>query len=486
MNLREVIRVVALAIMGVALAMLPSLAMAVKDGLIGAWLAAVGITAAVGAGLVAVTPKKVDLNLREGLASVGLGWLAICLLGSLPFLLTGVTHSVPRALFESVSGFTTTGASVFQDVDGLPASIKLWRSTSQWLGGMGVIVLGVAILPLVGVGGAQLFQAEASGIATERLQPRIAHTARILWSIYAALTAAVAMAYVATGISVFDAVNHALTTLATGGFSTRTESMGAFPPGAQWIAIVGMLLGAMNFTLHARLLRGRLGAWTESTEWRWFAWMIAAAVVGVVMVLNWERTFSGETLREVTFNVVSVATTTGYGTTDWTLWPVFGQVVLLGLMFLGGMAGSTAGGFKVVRLVVVARHAAAEIRRVVHPRAVFVTKLGRVPLRDEQVARVLAFLALYMATHAAGTLALALLGHDLVTSLSATLACMSSVGPALGTVGPAGHYGDMGATAQMVLAAVMLLGRLEFYTLLVLLLPGTWRRAGGDRVIRGR
>jgi trk system potassium uptake protein TrkH len=398
-----------------------------------------------------------------------------------PFLLTGVTSAPHLALFESVSGFTTTGASIFPDVDGLPRSILLWRSASQWLGGMGIIVLGVAILPLVGVGGAQLFHAEASGITTDRLRPRIASTARRLWAVYALLTLVLALALWAAGMGVFDAVNHAMTALATGGFSTRTASLGAFSALIQWITIVGMLVGAVNFTLHYEVVRGHPGRMWRDPEFRAFGVLLLATLVVTVAIIPAARGWSAESVRGVVFSVASIATTTGYGTEDFAQWPAFGQVVLIGLMFIGGMAGSTAGGLKIVRVLVVLRHAAAEIRRVVHPRAVFVARIGRQALRDDVVARVLAYLALYMMTHAAGTLALTLTGADMITALSATVASMSSVGPGLGTVGPAGHYADLGAPAQMVLATVMLLGRLEFYTLLVLVLPETWNRAGGHR-----
>jgi trk system potassium uptake protein TrkH len=481
-NSREVLHVVGAVLLWIAAAMLPSLAFAIGEGLLVPWLAAAVWTAAAGGALWLLTPRHIDLNLREGIAVVGASWIAVTLAGSLPFLFTRALPNVVEAVFESVSGFTTTGATVFAEVEGLPRSILLWRSVSQWLGGMGIIVLGVAILPLVGTGGAQLFQAEVSGIATERLQPRIATTARLLWVTYAGLTGAFTVLYVAAGMSAFDAVNHAMTSLATGGFSTRTASIGAFAPAAQWIAVAAMFAGAVNFTLHYRMASGRWGAWTGDTEWRWFAGIVAASSLAVGATLVPRAGFSEAAMREVAVNVISISSTTGYASVDFAAWPAFGQVVLIGLMFVGGMAASTAGGFKVVRVAVIVKHAVAEVRRVLHPRGVFVTKLGRRPIRDDLVAGVLAYLALYMATHAAGTLALTALGLDLTSALSAALSSISSVGPGLGSVGPAAHYGDIGSAAQLVLVVCMLLGRLEFYTILVLLLPETWRRAGGDRV----
>lgn len=481
MNIREVLHLVGALLVWTAVAMLVPTGLAVTEGLVAPWLGAVAVTGTSGLALWALTPRRVSINPREGLAVVGLSWMAITLAGSLPFLLTGAAPTVVAAIFESVSGFTTTGASVFGDVDGLPRSILMWRSLSQWLGGMGIIVLGVAILPLVGMGGAQLFEAEASRMVTERLQPRIAGTARALWVVYAALTAAVMLFFVIAGMSWFDAVNHAMTTLATGGFSTRTASLGAFGAAVQWVAVCAMFVSAVNFTLHYRLARGRWNAWFRDGEWRLYAAMALVSVVAVGAALLAERGWNEAIVLETLFNVISVASTTGYATADFGAWPAVSHVILIGLMFIGGMAGSTAGGLKVVRAGVIFRHGLSEVRRVLHPRAVFVTKLGGRPIREEMVARVLAYLALYMATHAAGTLALTALGQDFLTAVSATVACMSSVGPGLGALGPAAHYGDIGSAAQLVLAVCMLLGRLEFYTLLVLVMPGAWSPWGGHR-----
>ena len=483
MNAREVLHLVGALLVWTAAAMLPSIVLAAGEGLFLPWLAAGAIPALTGGLAWAATPGKVDLNLREGMAVVSLSWIVITLAGSLPFIFTGTTTNAVMAIFESVSGFTTTGSSVFADVDALPRSILLWRSVSQWVGGMGMIVLGVAILPLLGVGGVQLFQAEASGITTDRLQPRIAATARLLWVVYAALTAGFSVTFAVAGMSWFDALNHAMTALATGGFSTRTASLGAYGSTVQWAVVAAMFVGGVNFTLHYRLANRRWNAWFADTEWRWYAGIALVSVLAVGVTLVPRAGWSGVAVRETVFNVISISSTTGYATADFGRWPAFCHVVLIGLMFIGGMAGSTAGGLKVVRVAVVVKHAVDEVRRVLHPRGVFVTKLGRTPVRDELVARVLAYLALYMATHAAGTLGLTALGLDFLTAVSATVSCMSSVGPGLGTVGPIAHYGDIGAAAQLVLAVLMLLGRLEFYTLLVLVVPETWRRAGGDRVV---
>jgi trk system potassium uptake protein TrkH len=452
------------------------------EGLLMPWLASALVTAVVGVFLWALRPEEVSINPREGIAVVGLGWIAVVVAGSLPFIFTGTAETVAAAFFESVSGFTTTGATVFPVIEDLPRSILLWRSITHWLGGMGIIVLGVAILPLLGMGGAQLFRAEAPGIPSDRLTPRIASTARLLWVVYALLTVVLAVAYLFLGMSLFDAVNHAMSCLATGGFSTRTGSLGAYSGGVQWVTVLFMLIAGTNFTLHYRLLSGKWTAWVQDEEWRWYVGTMAVAWVVAFVALGMRSgTWNGELVGRAVFNVTAVHSTTGFATADFAAWPAIVQVVLLGLMFMGAMGGSTGGGFKTVRAGVVLKHVAGEIRKVLHPQAVVVTRLGGRAIRPEVLHNVLAFLALYMLTHGIGTALIAAMGYDLVTSLSAALAAMSSIGPGLGEVGPAAHYGHMDPAAHVVLGALMLLGRLEFYTLLLLVMPGTWKRGGGHR-----
>ncbi len=482
MNLGEVLRIVGALLSWTAAAMLPCVPFAAQEALLAPWLWAIGVTAGVGGGLWLLMPRPVSINPREGIVIVGLGWVVIVLAGALPFLFTGVTTSFPAALFESVSGFTTTGATVFDQIEPLPRSVLLWRSISHWIGGMGIIVLGVAILPYLGVGGAQLFRAEVPGITTDRLTPRIAQTARLLWVVYALLSAVLAIVYLALGMTPFDAINHAMSALATGGFSTRTASLGAFSPAIQWVTALFMFIAGVNFTLHYQVLTGRWKAWFRDPEWRWYlSSTVGVAVVVFVAIALAAGDWSLTTLRHAVFNVAAVHSTTGFATADFAGWPSVAQVLLLGLMFVGAMGGSTGGGFKMVRAAVVAQHTRGEIRKVLHPKAVVVTRLGRVPLRSDVVLNVLAFLGMYVATHALGTVVLAALGSDLLTATSAALAAMSSVGPGLADVGPSAHYGHLGPAAQVVLSILMLLGRLEFYTLLVLLMPGTWSRAGGRR-----
>jgi trk system potassium uptake protein TrkH len=481
-SLREVLHIVGALLAWTAAAMLPSLGLAVPEGLAGPWLLAIALIGGIGGGLWFATPRVRSINTREGIAIVGLGWLAVVAAGALPFVFTGIASTPASALFESVSGFTTTGATVFPTIEVLPRSILLWRSVTHWIGGMGIIVLGVAILPLLGVGGAQLFRAEVPGITTDRLTPRIATTARLLWVVYALLTGVLVLLYLVLGMTPFDAVNHAMSAMATGGFSTRTASLGAFSPAIQWVTVLFMFLAGVNFTLHYQVFTGRWRAWWRDPEFRWYAASMLG-VAGVVFLALATETdvWTHDTLRSAVFNVVSVHSTTGYATADFAQWPAVAQVLLLAVMFVGAMGGSTGGGFKVVRAAVVTQHIRGEVRKVLHPQAMIVTRLGRTPVRPEVVLNVLAFLGLYVVTHALGTVALAALGSDLVTATSASLAALSSIGPGLGHVGPVAHYGDLSPAAHLVLSGLMLLGRLEFYTLLMLLKPDLWQRAGGHR-----
>jgi len=481
-NLREVLHLVGALLVWTAAAMAPAVAFGITEGLAVPWLVAFVGTGAFGGAVWWLTPRQYSINPREGIAVVGLGWIGVVVVGSVPFITTGVAPTVAAAFFESVSGFTTTGATVFPVIEDLPRSILLWRSTTHWIGGMGIIVLGVAILPLLGMGGAQLFRAEAPGIPSDRLTPRIAQTARLLWGVYALFTAALAVIYLLLGMPLFDAVNHAMSCLATGGFSTRTASMGAFSGSIQWVTVLFMLVAGTNFTLHYRFLSGKWLVYWKDFEWRWYVALGLAAAITVFVALGLATGGWGEAaVRRATFNVTAILTTTGFATANFALWPGVCLVILLGLMFVGAMGGSTGGGFKVVRASVVLKHVIGEIRKIRHPSAVVVTKIGRRAIRPEVLQNVLAFLALYVLTHWIGTLIIAAMGNDLITSLSAALAALSSIGPGLGAVGPAGNYGHMGSPEHVVLAVLMLLGRLEFYTLLVLVIPSTWERWGGHR-----
>ncbi len=435
------------------------------------------------------TGLEQGLSLREGYAVVSLTWIAVGIAGAVPYLLTGVIDDPVAALFESLSGFTTTGATVFSDIESLPHGILFWRSLTQWLGGMGIILLGVAILPFLGVGGMHLFRAEVPGPTPERLTPRIAQTAKLLWYVYGGLTALLAILLLLGGMGPFDAVNHALTTLPTGGFSPRNASVAHFDSRyLQYVIIVFMYIAGVNFVLHFRALTGRAGAYGGSAEWRFFTGVLAGATLLVLVQVAISGTGPGAgatlrswaaleaDLRASLFQVVSLATTTGYVTEDYGRWPLAAQLILVGVMFMGGMAGSTGGGIKAMRIYVLFAQGVMELRRSIHPRAVLVTRLGRKPLDEPVLLNVLGFVLLFLALFAAGVLALAFLGHDLETAVGASVATLANIGPGLGAVGAVENFGWMDPASHLVLVALMIIGRLEIFTVLLLLSPGLWRR----------
>ncbi|MCS6772043.1 MAG: TrkH family potassium uptake protein [Kiritimatiellae bacterium] len=444
-----------------------------------AFALAAGFSLASGAALWAFTRGPVDLNRRDGVGVVAFGWLTSTLLGAIPFVLSGATPSLADAWFESVSGFTTTGASVMSDLESAPRSILLWRAVTQFLGGMGILVLCVAILPLLGSGGMQIYKAEAAGPAKDRLTPRIAVTAKLLWGVYIGLTVVTIALLRWAGMGWFDAVCHAFATTATGGFSTRSASVSAFGnPAIEWIILVVMFLSGINFALHWRLLRGEWSAWARDREWRLYI-LILAAAAAVILANAGFRNYGGEMspgLREILFTVVSIMTTTGFTTHDYTLWPALSQYLLFGLMLIGGCAGSTAGGIKVVRVLVLAKQVSREIKLFIQPQAIFNIKIGRQIIDPEIVSMISAFFLIYTLIWATASAMLAAFTPDLKTAVSAAVSCLGNVGPGLGSVGPAGNYAFFPDAAKALLSVCMLLGRLELYTLLVILIPRFWRR----------
>ena len=446
-----------------------------------AFLASTVIAAVLG--LIGVRRTKLEgsLTIREGYAVVSLAWIVVGLVGSLPYLLSGVVESPVAALFESVSGFTTTGATVFADIESLPHGILFWRSLTQWLGGMGIILLGVAILPFLGVGGMHLFRAEVPGPTQERLSPRIAQTAKLLWYVYAGLTGTLFALLLAGGLPPFDALTHAFSAMPTGGFSTRNESIAAFDsPFVQYTIIVFMYLAGVNFVLHFQALSGKVRGYFASSEWRFYSGAMAVGVAMVfvlVLLAGGTAAFGLERVfRDSLFQVVSLSTGTGYVTSDYGAWPLAAQLVLVTLMFMGGMAGSTAGGIKSMRMYVLIRAGISELRRNLHPRAVVVTRLGSKALDESELLNILGFVLLFFGIFFAGVLALAFLGHDLTTTIGASVAAIANIGPGLGAVGPAENYGWMDPASHLVLITLMIVGRLEIFTVLLLFHPDLWRR----------
>ena len=430
------------------------------------------LSGAVGTGLWKGTRTPDRVSAPSAFAAVGWTWIAISGVGALPFWWSGMLPALDDAVFESVSGFTGTGATVLSPIQGNGAGLLLWRQATQWYGGMGVIVLAVAVLPLLGVGGFELLRAESPGPTSDRLAPRVRDTARRLWLVYVGLTVVIVGALLVSGLSPYDAVAHAMTTVSTGGFSPYDASIAAFDSVAvEAVLIVSMFAGAVSFALWWQVLRG-VGrrAVAQSSELATFVAVILVATFFATMVLTAGDTgmapFSA--LRSASFTVVSTMSTTGYATDDFALWPAAGQLVLLALMVTGGMAGSTSGAMKLVRVQVMVAHARRELRRLLHPSAVLPVKLGGHVVPDPIVSRIVGFFVLYVVLATAGTVVLAALGADLVTGASAITSAIGAYGPGLGDVGPTTTYLNLDRPSRAVLVVYMLLGRLELFTLLLM------------------
>ena len=396
-------------------------------------------------------------------------WISICLFGALPLYFSGAYPSVVDAVFESVSGFTTTGASVCGDVEALPRSVNLWRCETHWLGGLGVIALAVALIPLLGVGGFRLIKAETTGPEKEKLTNFIATTAKSLWGIYMVLTALQAVLLCSFGLDLVDALAHAFSTMGTGGFSTRNASVGAFGmPAVEWTCTVFMLLASVNFAVYYRLLTGKHSEVRRDSELRTFLFVVVAAVSVATAIECESLSLLGATLRRVSFQVASILSTTGFMTDDYLSWRPAAQTVLFVLFFIGGCSGSTAGGIKVVRWTVLAKQLRNELRRIVHPHQVFTLKLNGVPGREEVVPVVASFIFAYFILVTATTFAGALAGLEVFTAFTAALSMVGNIGPAFGSLGPTETFGSLAAPLKFFYVFSMLAGRLEIYTLLIL------------------
>ena len=408
-------------------------------------------------------------DVQHAFGTVGGIWIAICLYGALPLYLSGCYSSLTDAVFESVSGFTTTGASVLPDVESLPASVNLWRCEAHWLGGLGVIALAVALIPLLGIGGFRLIKAETTGPDKSKLTSLIANTAKTLWFIYMALTALQALLLWNAGLGAVDAIAHAFSTMGTGGFSTRNASVGAFGlPAAEWICTAFMLLATVNFTLYYRLLTGRIGDVIRDSELRTLVMLVICAVACVTAVQCRSFVSFGDTLRSSAFQVASIVSTTGFMTDDYLAWRPAAQVVILLLFFVGGSSGSTAGGIKVIRWTILGKQLRNELRRILHPHEVFTLSINGCPGREAFVPVVASFVFVYMLLVLTTTFAGALAGLDAFSAFTGALSMVGNVGPAFGTLGPTSNYGGLAAPLKWFYMFAMLAGRLEICTLLIL------------------
>lgn len=433
------------------------------------------------AALWAVTRNQKELSRRDGLGVVAFGWLFAGIAGAFPYVLSGVIAAPVAAWFETVSGMTTTGASVIPVLENVPKGILLWRATTHLIGGMGVLVLVVAILPFSGAGGMQLYRAEMPGPTKDRIEPRMASTAKMLWGVYVILVVVLICLLKLGGMDWFDAVCNSFATMATGGFSTRTISIAAYHSVyIEVVLTVFMLLAGMNFALHYRALRGEVLAWWKDAEVRFFLGVFAACVLAGTGILHHARAAAGlgwsGALREVSFTCASIMTTTGFSTGDFDQWPAVLKPMLILLMLLGGCAGSTAGAIKAGRIQVMLKTIAREIRLFMQPQAVIPIRLGRKMLEDDVLRSILAFVTLYLLVALLGMLAMIPFSADIQTAGSAAIACLSNVGPGFSTVGPLANFSSIPDGGKAILTLLMLIGRLELYTVLAIFMPAFWRK----------
>lgn len=438
------------------------------------------ITLAVGLTLRLLTKNREhkELKKRDGYIIVSGGWIVLSLFGTLPYLLSGAIPNFTDAFFETMSGFTTTGASILADIEVVPKGILFWRSLTQWIGGMGIIVLAVAILPLLGIGGMQLFVAEAPGIAPDKLQPRISETAKRLWYLYVGLTIAEMGLLMAGGVNFYDSINHSLTTMATGGFSTKNASAAHYDsPYIQYVFIVFMFLAGTSFTLTYFALKRNFKKVLRNEEFKVYVSFIAIiTVVATITILVVTDNGMEKSFRDALFQVVSLITTTGFVSADYTAWAPFLTVLFFILLFVGGSAGSTAGGVKIVRHVVLFKNSFLELKRQLHPSAVMPVRINGKAIERNIVFQVLAFIMIYISIFLLGTVLLSAMNVDFDTAFGAVATTLGNVGPGIGKVGPMDNFAAMPVAGKWLLSFLMLLGRLELFTVLMLLSPHFWKK----------
>jgi len=462
-----------------------------KDGITVVLIVALLIIFLVGFSMMFFTRDHQNkLNQKDGYLIVTLGWLFMALSGTLPYLTTGLIPSFADAFFETMSGFTTTGATILSDIERLPQSILLWRSLTHWIGGMGIIVLTVAILPLFGIGGMQLFAAESPGPSSDKLKPRIADTAKRLWLIYVGFTAIETFLLKIAGMNWLDAINHSLSTLSTGGFSTKNASIAFWndQPLIQYIIIVFMFLAGANFVVSYFAIKGKFTNVKSNEEFRWYASFIIifSIITALIIFIHADLSLNSvehpvvisqleSTIRHAVFQVLAVITTTGFVTSDFTLWTPFLTLLFFSFYFLGGSAGSTAGGVKVVRHIVMIKNAFFEFKRTLHPNAIIPVRYKGKGVDQKIIFNILGFFVLYALSFIIGSIVLAANGLDFETAIGGAASCLGNVGPAFGELSPVDNYGGLPTFSKLWMTFLMLIGRLELFTVLILFSPFFWR-----------
>ncbi|MDH5203126.1 MAG: TrkH family potassium uptake protein [Nitrospirota bacterium] len=422
--------------------------------------------------------KREEIRHRDAFIIVTFTWIMMSFFASIPFMLSGTFHSFTDAYFESMAGFTTTGASVLKDFEVMPKGIMFWRCMTQWIGGMGIIVFALAILPMLGTGGMQLFKAEVPEVSVDKLRPRFIDTAKALWFIYFALTSINAVLLMAFGMDFYDAICHAFTTMATGGFSTKNESMAYFKsPPIEYITSLFMFLAGVNYSLYFYVFKGKLSGLWKSNEFKFYLTVTAIATL-LITISVWTSSSSSiiDSFRYSLFQVVSLMTTTGYATADFEKWTSFAQIILVTVMFFGGMIGSTGGGIKQVRILLMLKQGYREMYQLIHPRAITTVKLDDKFLDKEVLGSIWGFVFLFLGVCIIATIGMAAVGTDIITSATTVISATCNVGPALGDAGPAENYASIPDAGKWILIFCMLTGRLEVYTVLILLIPHFWKK----------
>ncbi|MGD9900668.1 MAG: TrkH family potassium uptake protein [Calditrichaceae bacterium] len=421
---------------------------------------------------------KAELKIKDGFLIVTFGWILFAAFGALPFRISGFIPSYTDAFFETMSGFSTTGASILSNIEALPHGLLFWRSLTHWLGGMGIILLSLAILPLLGVGGMQLFKAEVPGPTPDKLSPRIKHTAELLWGVYVLLSIIEACLLMVAGMNWFDALCHTFGTMATGGFSTKNASIGHYDSAIiDYIIILFMILAGTNFSLHYRALKKKPLIYWKDPEAMFFLAIIIFATIAIGLNV-WIHTGNNLalTVRHSLFQVVSILTTTGYGTANYELWSSTSQMILFVLMFMGGCAGSTGGGMKIIRSLILIKFGMNELKRLIHPQAILPVRIGNSVIPREIVTNIAGFFMFYIALFVSGVLFMSQLGLTLDTAMGSVAATIGNIGPGLGDVGPSDNYGFIPDIGKWFLSFLMLVGRLEIYTVLIIFTPSFWKK----------
>lgn len=458
--------------------MIPSLAWSIyyNQGDIMAFLYSIIITIVCGYLLKIKASLSKNLGIRDGFFIVTMGWILAGVFGALPFIFYGAVDTFIDGFFEAISGFTTTGATIIANVESMPMGILFWRSFTHWMGGMGIIVLFLAILPGVGAGGFHLFRAEVPGPSVSKLSSRITHTAKTLWYIYLGLTVVMTLLLILAGFNLFDSLTHTFGTVATGGFSTKNLSVGAFNnPLAEVLITVFMFLSGVNFSLYYFLLKKQWGKFSKDEELRFYFWVTLVSTLLIAWNIKALIPNKLEALRASAFQVVSVMTTTGYATTNFDLWPSFSKLLLLLLMFFGGCAGSTGGAMKQIRILILFKYAARELTHILHPKAVIPVKVGGKAVPDEVLRNILGFSFIYIALFVISSLFMAFMGLDVMTAISSVAATLGNIGPGLAAVGPVSTYSELPQIGKLLLSLLMLMGRLELFTVMLCFTPGFWR-----------